>query len=205
MSKRVIFFILIVALLSLTLRSLYTQNKFISLAKNQAGLEKIKSLEKAILFYVPFSPFNEIAINELKKECQSFSKNDEKLYCYETIRSSLLQIKNVYQPYKETLDEIIPIIASLRAKEMINWEFNNYKEEDFNKLYESQLKLLKYDNTPSTFWSFIVGFSLIGWISSIIFLIWKGLGENIDAVNIFSSLIAFLAFFSLWILGLYMA
>lgn len=88
---------------------------------------------------------------------------------------------------------------------MINWEFNNYKEEDFNKLYESQLKLLKYDNTPSTFWSFIVGFSLIGWISSIIFLIWKGLGENIDAVNIFSSLIAFLAFFSLWILGLYMA
>ncbi|WP_028951037.1 hypothetical protein [Sulfurihydrogenibium subterraneum] len=205
MNKKVVLFIVIMVLISLLLRSLYTQYKFITIAKDQKGLEKVKSLEKVILFCVPFSPFNKIAVDELKKECQNFSINDEKLYCYETLRTSLIQIKSIYQPYKEILDEIIPIIASLRAKEMISWEFNDYKESDFNTLYKNQIKLLMYDNTPSYFWSFIVGFSLIGWISSVIFLIWKGLGENINVFNIFWGLLAFVSFFSLWILGLYMA
>lgn len=205
MNKKVVLFIVIMVLISLLLRSLYTQYKFITIAKDQKGLEKVKSLEKVILFYVPFSPFNKISVDELKKECQNFSINDEKLYCYETLRTSLIQIRSVYQPYQEVLDEIIPIIASLRAKEMIGWEFNNYTKSDFNTLYKNQIKLLMYDNTPSYFWSFIVGFSLIGWISSVIFLIWKGLGENINVLNVFWGLLAFVSFFSLWILGLYMA
>ena len=176
-----------------------------NLSHQQAGLEKIKSLEKVLLFYVPFSPYNDDAVNTMLEECQNLSKIDEKLYCYETLRTSLVQIRSFYQPYKETLEQIIPVIADLRSREMLNWDFNNYSKEDYKNLYISQLKLLTYDNQPSVFWSFVAVISLIGWILAIVLLIWKGLGERISKDYILVSFVLFLLFFSLWILGLYMA
>jgi hypothetical protein len=176
-----------------------------NLSHQQAGLEKIKSLEKVLLFYVPFSPYNDDAVNTMLEECQNLSKIDEKLYCYETLRTSLVQIRSFYQPYKETLEQIIPVIADLRSIEMLNWDFNNYSKEDYKNLYISQLKLLTYDNQPSVFWSFVAVISLIGWILAIVLLIWKGLGERINKDYILVSFVLFLLFFGLWILGLYMA
>lgn len=198
-------FFLIFIFIILIGRSLYVQYKYMNLSHQQAGLEKIKSLEKVLLFYVPFSPYNDDAINTMLEECQNLSKIDEKLYCYETLRTSLVQIRSFYQPYKETLEQIIPVIADLRSIEMLNWDFNNYSKEDYKNLYISQLKLLTYDNQPSVFWSFVAVISLIGWILAIVLLIWKGLGERINKDYILVSFVLFLLFFGLWILGLYMA
>lgn len=198
-------FFLIFIFITLIGRSLYVQYKYMNLSHQQAGLEKIKSLEKVLLFYVPFSPYNDDAVNTMLEECQNLSKIDEKLYCYETLRTSLVQIRSFYQPYKETLEQIIPVIADLRSREMLNWDFNNYSKEDYKNLYISQLKLLTYDNQPSVFWSFVAVISLIGWILAIVLLIWKGLGERINKDYILVSFVLFLLFFGLWILGLYMA
>ncbi|MGC9081064.1 hypothetical protein [Sulfurihydrogenibium sp.] len=198
-------FFLIFIFIILIGRSLYVQYKYMNLSHQQAGLEKIKSLEKVLLFYVPFSPYNDDAVNTMLEECQNLSKIDEKLYCYETLRTSLVQIRSFYQPYKKTLEQIIPVIADLRSIEMLNWDFNNYSKEDYKNLYISQLKLLTYDNQPSVFWSFVAVISLIGWILAIVLLIWKGLGERINKDYILVSFVLFLLFFGLWILGLYMA
>ncbi len=205
MSKKVFILILVVTLISLVTRSIYTQHKYYKLSEHQSGLEKVKSLEKVILLYLPFSPYNDKAVNGILEECFRFSQNDEKLYCFETLRSSLIQIKSFNQPYEDTINRINPIIAKLRSQEMINWDFNKYTNDEFKKFYEAQIKLLTYDNTPSTFWSVMVGLSLIGWISAQIFLIWKGIGENVNLLNTIIGLLSFIAFFSLWILGLYLA
>lgn len=190
-----VIFLIVSIIFFLVCRSIYTQNKYFDLAKHQNGIEAVKSYEKAILFYVPFSHYNKRAINGMLEICRSLLKDDEKLYCYETLRADILQIRSFYTPYGEILNQINPTIATLRAKQMIEWD-KSFTEKDFSKLYTYQLNLLTYDNSPSVFWSFIAGLSLLGWISSVIYGIYR---------NGLIGTVVFLIFFTLWITGLYLA
>lgn len=182
--------------MSLVVREIFTQREFINIAKNQSGLSAIKSYEKVILSYVPFSPYNQKAVDGMINICKTLQKEDEKLYCYETLRSDLIQIRSFYQPFSNILNEITPEIAKLRTNQMIEWEKNGYSESDFERLYKHQLNLLDYNNAPSNFWSFITVISLILWIISVAVAIYK---------NTLIGTAGFLLFFSLWILGLFMA
>jgi hypothetical protein len=200
MKKLVILFIIIVSFF--IIKNLIYQYKHYYSAKQQEGLEKVKAYEKVILSYVPLSPIGSKAVEELYLYCHTFKKDDERLYCLETLRSSIFQIQNpITRPYAEYLKKINPEIAKLRALESINWEFNNYTMADYEKLYNAQMQVLNYDNKPSDFWSFIVVLSLIGWISSVLLFIWKA---N-DKKQILLYSLMFIAFFSLWIVSLYKA
>jgi len=200
MKKLVI--LLIIIFLFFVIKNLIYQYKHYNSAKQQEGLAKVKAYERVILSYVPFSPLGSKAVEELYLYCHTFKKDDEKLYCLETIRASIYQIQNpITRPYAEYLEKINPEIAKLRALESINWEFNNYTMADYEKLYNVQMQVLNYDNKPSNFWSFIVVLSLIGWISSVLLFIWKA--NNKKQTLLYS--LMFIAFFSLWIVSLYKA
>ncbi|WP_299230003.1 hypothetical protein [Sulfurihydrogenibium sp.] len=200
MKKLVI--LLIVIFLFFIIKNLIYQYKHYNSAKQQEGLEKVKAYEKVILSYVPLSPIGSKAVEELYIYCHTFKKDDERLYCLETLRTSIYQIQNpITRPYVEYLEKINPEIAKLRALESINWEFNNYTMADYEKLYNVQMQVLNYDNKPSDFWSFIVVLSLIGWISSVLLFIWKA--NNRKQILLYS--LMFVAFFSLWIVSLYKA
>ncbi|MEZ0323489.1 MAG: hypothetical protein ABWJ98_04170 [Hydrogenothermaceae bacterium] len=194
MKKLLALFLIIVV--SLIVRELITQREFIKVAEKQSGLDAIKFYEKVILSYVPFSPYNKKAVESIKDICKTLQKEDEKLYCYETLRTDLIQIKSFYQPFSDVLYEITPEIAKLRANQMIEWEGSNYSKSDFDRLYKAQLNLLNYDNSPSNFWSFITVLSFMMWISSVVLAIYK---------NVIVGSFGFLIFFTLWILGLFMA
>jgi hypothetical protein len=194
--------LLIVIFLFFIIKNLFYQYRHYNFAKQQEGLDKVKAYEKVILSYVPFSPLGSKAVEELYLYCHTFKKDDERLYCLETLRTSIYQIQNpITRPYVEYLKKINPEIAKLRALESINWEFNNYTMADYEKLYNAQMQVLNYDNKPSDFWSFIVVLSLIGWISAVLLFIWKG---N-DRKQILLYSLMFIAFFSLWIVSLYKA
>ncbi|MDW7973222.1 MAG: hypothetical protein RMI01_08495 [Thermodesulfovibrio sp.] len=186
------------------IRILYMQNVYLSECEKLQGVEKVKACEKVILFHFPLSPYTKKAINSIKFECDNMTKEKEKLYCYETLRSSLIQIRSFYQPYKEVIEKIKPKIAHLRAVETINWQFNKYSEQDYEKLYKDNLMVLQYDNAPSVLWSSVVVFSLLGWISSVIFIVFN-LRDPIKISSLIFGVLGFILFFSLWIIGLWLS
>ncbi|WP_028844831.1 hypothetical protein [Thermodesulfovibrio thiophilus] len=201
MKKIIILVLLIVFLLSM--RALLTQKSFIERAqKTDNSIQAIRYYERVLLFYVPMSPYNKNAVNGILEKCEYVQDLEQKLYCYETLRTSLYQVRSFFIPYEDEIEKLNPLIAELRAKQMIQWKYNNFSDKDYQRLYNYHMEILKYDGSPSVFWSIIVIFSLIGWISSIIFLIFKGF---VNKKYLSLALTSYLIFFTLWILGLYMA
>lgn len=204
MKKIILIFLLVIFFL--IIRALTAQHSFMEQAKKtQNPIDAIRSYERALLFYVPFSPSNKKAIEGILERCESLTESEQKIYCYETLRSSLYQIKSFYQPYKQEINRLNPVIAELKAKEMINWKYNNFSERDYQTLYDYHMEILKYDGHPSTFWSIVSVFSLVFWITSVIIIIFKGLTVPINKKYLLAGVTGYIIFFSLWLLGLYMA
>lgn len=189
----IMFFFVIILVFGL--KNLIYQYVYISKISSEDGLNTIKEYEKVILFHVPLSPYTKQAVDKTLEKCQAFILEDEKLYCYETLRASLIQTKSFYQPYENVIEEITPLIADLRTKLTLkqNKQVSNI---NYAQIYENQLSLLKYDNTPSAFWSFTTSLSLIIWMFFIIYSIYKNTTIGISG---------FIIFFIIWIIGLYKA
>lgn len=200
-----ILFLMIFCLFSISLRQFIYQLKHYKESEISSGVDRVKAYERIILNHFPLSPYTKKAVNALLNECETFKENDEKLYCYETLRTSLIQIKSFYQPYSEVLEMIKPKIADLRAKEKIVWKYNNLTMADYEKIYNEQMAILNYDNAPSMFWSFMTVFSLLGWIGSVIMVILKGLTKPVNRRILSYGVLSYLLFFSLWLLGLWMS
>ena len=197
-----LFFLFLAIFIFFIIKNLIYQYMHYNAAKEKEGLDKVKAYEKVVLSYVPLSPIGSKAVSDLYLYCYTFQNNHEKLYCLETLRASIYQIQNpITRPYIDYLEKVNPEIAKLRALESINWEFNNYKMEDYDKLYKAQMEILTYDNKPSDFWSFVVIISLLGWISSVLLLILRSYSKK----HILLYFGMFLLFFTLWVAGLYKA
>ncbi len=197
-----LFFILFILLL-LFVRNLYHQALHEKEGEKSEGLEKVKAYERVILNHFPSSPYTERAIKELLLSCEKFPEEKEKLYCYETLRSSLIQIRSLHEPYSEILERINPKIANLRANLKNKLDQGDGKEYERN--FHIQLEILSYDNAPSLFWSFVTVFSLLGWITSLIFIICRGFKKPINKRCIAFGGLSYLLFFLLWVLGLWLA
>jgi len=205
LNKKAIIIILGAVLVIFFIRMIYSQHIYMKKAEKAESIEKVKELEKVILFHFPLSPYTKKAVDEMIKKCKNFKEDREKLYCYETLRSALFQIRSFSEPYKNLLDEINPEIAHLRAVEMIKWKDNGFSVKDYQNLYSYHLNLLKHENAPSKLWSLLVIFSLSGWIGAVFLIIFKGLKSPLDKKYLLIGIAGFVVFFTLWILGLYMA
>lgn len=152
----------------------------------------VDAYERVILAYIPFSSYNQEAIDKILLICDKLNSYD-KLYCYETLRSALFQIQSFYQPYGELKEKITNKIIDLRTDLYIADLKLENKKEEIHKVME---EITKKEFNPDKFWSFLVPICLLGWIFSIMAGIWYrkpyfyGLG---------------IVFFSLWLISLYMA
>jgi len=208
MKKISLFFLIAILVITLLfcLKLFINQKNFISEAKNTNNpIKAIRYYERVILSYIPFSPYNKGAIKGILGKCKSLEDTEQKLYCYETLRSDLYQIKSFYQPYKEEIEKLEPLIAELKSKQMIQWKYNNFSEKDYQSLYNYHIKILRYDASPSVMWSIISVFSLLGWIGSVFLIIFKGLGRLLNKRYLLIGFITFIIFFVLWVLSLYLA
>lgn len=183
-------------------KAFITQKNFISEAKKtDNSIKAVRYYERALLSYVPLSSYNKEAIEGILERCKNFKDTEQKLYCYETLRSALYQIRSFYQPYKEEIKNIEPLIAELKTKQMIQWKYNNFSEKDYQRLYNHHMEILKYETSPSVLWSIISIFSLLAWMGSVFLIIIKGFNRKYMLIGFMS----FVLFFSLWIIGLYIA
>jgi len=151
--------------------------------------------ERALLNYIPFSPYNKEAIEKMEKLCKGINDKEYKVFCYETLRSSLYQLRSFYTPFGEKIPEIDKNLYLLKTELYI--EQNPSSANDYQKVYNDIKAMMDYDPVASPFWSLIIGLSLIGWISSIIWGIFRGFSLKIGLI--------YGIFFGLWILGLFKA
>ncbi|ADO46025.1 conserved hypothetical protein [Hydrogenobacter thermophilus TK-6] len=162
---------------------------------NGKPLMAISMYERALLNYLPFSPYNQKAIERIEKVCNSLLEKSHKLFCYETLRSSLYQLRGISVPYSE---KIKPLEEKMLLTKMeLYIEHNNPPQKDYQKIFKDLKSFTQYDPYPSTFWSLLVVLSLAGWVLSLSFAIIKGFKK--------AFLFAYVVFFCLWLVSLYMA
>lgn len=157
-------------------------------------LMAISMYERALLNYVPFSPYNEKAIEKIQKTCQGLTEKEHKLFCQETLRSALYQLRGFYVPYSETITKTEKDMLITKLELYI--QHNNPPPEKYQQIFEELKAITGYDPYPSVFWSFLAVLSLAGWVGSVVFLILKASKK---------AFLSFLVFFFLWLLGLYLA
>ncbi|SNZ15015.1 hypothetical protein [Hydrogenobacter hydrogenophilus] len=157
-------------------------------------LMAISMYERTLLNYVPFSPYNQEAVEKIEKLCPKLKEKEHRLFCYETLRSAIYQIRGIYTPYSEKLQKLDKDIVLLKTELYIQ---NNLPPEDkYQQIYKDLKAMQDYDPYPSVFWSILVVLSLLGWIGSVVFMIYRSFRVG---------LLSFVVFFSLWVLSLYKA
>jgi tetratricopeptide (TPR) repeat protein len=197
MIKRVSALILILLIIFLS-KNLVYQFKNYSLAKEYQSkgdmYQAIDYYERVILAYTPLSPVINNSVDNLLNICYKANDQELKLYCLETLRSSLIQTKSFYQPYYELLEKLNIDTAELRTEIITkNYQITNKKE-----IYNQQLNIIKFNRFPDTFWSFLSILALIGWISMVFYTILKPEKTLIRWIVIS-------IFYILWAYGLYKA
>lgn len=166
-------------------------------------LMAISMYERVLLNYVPFSPYNAEAVEKIQKLCPKLKEKEHKLFCYETLRSSLYQLRGFYVPYREKIKDLEQ--KTLLTKLELYIERNMPPQNKYQTIYKDLKSFMDYDPYPSVLWSSAVVFSLLGWILSLTFVIWKGFKKPTDKKAILTGFVFYLSFFTLWLLGLYRA
>lgn len=166
-------------------------------------LMAVSLYERVLLNYVPFSPYNKKAIEGIERICPNLNDKRYKLYCEETLRSSLYQIRGISKPYGEKIREAEKRILLLKTELYI--EHNQPPQDKYEQIYQDLKNMTEFEWYPSIGWSIVVTFSLSLWISCIVFAIWKGFEKTLNKKAMLLGLIGFILFFSVWLIGLYLA
>ncbi len=185
--------IFIIVLLIAALRVILTEKHYIEKAnsfyKDHRYLEAVFNYGKALHFYLPFSPYNREAVNMLLELSKIFEKRHQttwELYSLETLRSSLYATRSFYLPFKKLIPKLDDTIASIKAHQMIKSgylkSFPETKKELLNIMYKNL--------SPNPFWSLLAVLSLLGWILSILAIIWT----NKKTLFIITYILSFAAF-----------
>ncbi len=189
MNIKKLLLIFTVLILAFFVKNIFYQYKNFSKAensyKNGEFIQAIDYYERVILAYTPFSKIVNESVKNLKNICVNTDDSFIKLYCYETLKSSLFQIRSFYQPYRDDLNFAINQSAIIKA----------HNDANFTKEY---LSLDKFNRTPNTFWSLLSILSFLGIIIFLYYLIQK------NRINLIS--LGFILILTvIWLISLYMA
>ena len=165
----------------------------------------IVSYRHAVEWYAPLNPYSRAAVERLREIGDEAAESEEgsavALQAYEGLRSGILLTRWLATPYAETVEEIEPLIAQLRAGDDAQVDaFANGTETS------RQLELLRSsrDRAPSPFWSIVSTGAFLAWI----LLTWLAIGgartrsERTGRTFRIRATLASVAALGIWITGL---
>ena len=176
--------------------------KAIEYEKNRQSVEAFLMYERVILAYIPRSQLVTKSLDRMEKICSDL-KDYDRINCFDSMRSSIYQIRFFYLPFRDRLARIDEELIRLKTNKYM--KENSIPAQKYNETEKIFRNITEYNPYPSDFWSFLAVISLLGWLCSILLIILKGLAEPVNKRVLFFGCIGFLIFFSSWILGLYMA
>ena len=121
---------------------------------------------RTVRWYSPFSGPVDHSINRLWELAEKYDKQGHRgfaLLGYRSIRSALLGIRSVYQPYEDFILKSSERIAVLMAAV----ENSDETAASSPKAIERHLNLLRQDHAPSVFWSLLATFGFLAWCLSL--------------------------------------
>jgi hypothetical protein len=161
----------------------------------------IREYDIAMHFYTPWSPYVQKSAERLWQIGEIFengNKPDWAVIAYSSIRSSFYASRSFYTPGKDWIKRCDEKIADLNVKMLI--QEGSLKPGDADSEKKKYLHVLRVDRAPDPFWSVLAETGFLGWIGSILFIIFKGFDDNgrIQKINALTGLIFFCITFFLW-------
>ena len=165
----------------------------------------IREYDIAMHFYTPWSPYIEKSAAKLWQIGEMFEKQDKPDWAniaYSSIRSSFYASRSLYTPGKSWISKCDDKIADLNIKMLISEGSIKPGEAEAEK--KKYLYVMKVDRAPGPFWSLLVEIGFLGWVGSVIFIIFKGFDYNgkIQKRDSLYGLISFFVTFIIWIAAL---
>jgi hypothetical protein len=139
----------------------------------------MREYDRALHFYMPWSPYIQKSADRLWELGEMFEeqeKLDWATIAYSSIRSSFYASRSFYTPGKDWIDKCDEKIADLNVKMLI--KEGSLKPEEADAEKERFLYVMKVDRAPSVGWSISAEVGFIGWLVSVVFIIFKGFDEN---------------------------
>ncbi len=165
----------------------------------------IREYDNAMHFYTPLSPYIQKSAEKLWQIGEMFEKQgklDWANIAYGSIRSSFYASRSLYTPGKGWIKKCDDKIADLNVKILIKEGSIKPKEAEAEK--EKFLYVMKVDRAPAPLWALFAEIGFVGWIGSVIFIIFKGFDENGKPRERFAlyGILLFILTFALWVVSL---
>lgn len=168
----------------------------------------IREYDIAMHFYVPWPPYTERSAKRLWQIGEMFEKQDRLDWAniaYSSIRSSFYASRSLYTPGKEWIKKCNEKIADLSVRMLI--DEGSIKSEEAENEKKKFLHVLQVDRMPSPLWSFFMEAGFIGWVASIVFIIFKGFDDKgkLKWKFAFYGALSFILCFAVWVVSLFKA
>jgi hypothetical protein len=165
----------------------------------------IREYDAALHFYFPGSPYVDKSAERLWQIGEMFEKAEKPdwaVLAYSSIRSSFYASRSLYTPGKEWIGGCDDKIAALDVKILLNEGSLAPEQSEAEK--EKLLYLMRVNRAPAPAWAFLVELGFLGWIASVVFIIWKAFDERGKLVKrpALYGLVSFVLTFTLWVVSL---
>lgn len=165
----------------------------------------LREYDTAMHFYTPFSSIIDRAalrLWEMGGEYERNGKYDLAVIAYSSIRSSFYAARSFYTPGREWIRKCDEKIAELNVSMMVIDGL--VKAEDSEREYNKHLSVLRTDSAPKVGWSLGAEAGFLGWVSAVVFIIFKGFDSKgrLRRRNALYGAAFFLLAFSVWAVSL---
>ena len=164
----------------------------------------IREYDLAMHFYTPWGPYIERSAEKLWHIGEMFEKQDKPDWAniaYYSIRSSFYASRSLYAPGKQWIEKCDDKIADLSVRMLVRE--GSIKPDAAAAEKKKYLYVLTVGRAPDPFWSVLVEIGFFGWVGSVLFLIFKGFGDDgkIKKASVYG-IVSFSLTFALWVVAL---
>jgi hypothetical protein len=190
-------------------RVLYLQRShFVEAEKYYAGADwkpAMREYDTVMHFYTPGSPYIVKSASRLWQIGEMFEKEgkpDWAILAYASIRSSFYASRSLYTPGKDWIAKCDDKIAGLDVQMLIHEGSLAASQADTEK--RKYLYVMKVDRAPDPVWSVLVEAGFFGWVSSVLYTIWKAFDDTgkLRMRPALYGLLSFMITFGVWIVSL---
>lgn len=165
-------------------------------------MEAVLALDQSAHWYFPGNPYVEKSLSALWELGQKLEATDIQtaLWAYDSARGSIYASQSFFLPHQGWLTKFNDRIAFLRAHDHVKL----YPNLSLEEAIDYQTKILKISHAPHLFWSMVLVFSFIGWITCTFLLIGRGFTASGEMIlkSARPWIFGMIGFFTLWILSL---
>ena len=164
----------------------------------------IREYDLAMHFYTPWGPYIDRSADRLWQIGEMFEKQDRLDWAniaYSSIRSSFYASRSLYTPGERWIEKCDDKIADLSVRTLVR--DGSIKPDAAAAEKKKYLYVLTVGRAPDPFWSVVVEIGFLGWVGSVIFLIFRGFGDDgkIGKASLYG-IVSFLLTFGLWVAAL---